>query len=101
MINDAELADEIIRRLNELSSNPNVRQDISRLIETRIPCSHDTLDHPTIQADNSEGARFGFLGLLNGLVGAMKDGPRAGWGFIAADFSDSGDLTGFKRTKNS
>jgi hypothetical protein len=117
-IGDEELADAIINRLNKLCEDPEVRKDIAALIETRIVCSEATLNHPTIQASGPDrnglcecGAyggpgcsfckpQFGFLGILNGLVGAMPDGPRKGWGYLAANFEDDGTFTGFQRTKN-
>jgi hypothetical protein len=94
-LNDAYLADVLIERLNGLIQNPAIREDIGKLIETRVPCSKETLDHPTIQAGD-EGV--GFLGILNGLVGTIPEGPKKGWGFIAAEFSDDGKLERFQRT---
>lgn len=72
-MNDSDLADVLIDRLNKLIEDPAVREDVGRLIETRVPCSDATLKHPTIQAQ--EGApdsmgTVGFLGVLNGIVGA-------------------------------
>lgn len=91
---DTELADEIIARLNNLIQHSEVRQDVSKLIETRIPCSEATQNHPTIQA----GEGLGFLGLLNGIVGVIPDGKKEGWGYITAKFDDQGKLTQFCRT---
>lgn len=91
---DIELADEIIARLNNLIQHSEVRQDVSKLIETRISCSKATRDHSTIQAGES----FGFLGLLNGIVGVIPDGKKEGWGYITASFDDKGKLTQFGRT---
>lgn len=74
MIPDPQLADEILRRLNDL-----IR------------------DNPTIQV-HQDGS-FGFLGLLNGIVGAIpNEGSLQGWGFIAAVFDDAGRLQHFRRT---
>ena len=121
-MNDSDLADEIIARLNKLCENPQVRADLCKLIETRIPCTKATLDHPTIQASQPEkvaglcecGAygpsssgwcpicnpepQVGFLGLLNGLVGIRPEGRLKGWGFIAAVFDDNKQLVRFRRT---
>jgi hypothetical protein len=107
-MNDSELADVIITRLNNLITDPAVRKDISALIEARIPCSQETLDHPTIQAgwptkeayENKEPGKLGVLGLLNGLIGTIPDeGPKQGWGYVTADFDDNMQLTGFKKTQ--
>lgn len=93
---DEELADEIIRRLNKLIEHPHVREDIEKLIEARIgPCRDATAAHPTIQ---TVGLTFGFLGLLNGIVGAMPPGLHEGWGYILAVFDDDMKLVSFKRT---
>jgi hypothetical protein len=108
-MNDADLADEIIARLNKLIENDEVRKDISRLIETRVPCSKATLDHPTIQAgwptkDQVGSPNVGFLGVVNGLLGILPDGPKKGWGYITAHFEDNPDggllLKHFIRTIN-
>lgn len=71
---NAMLADILIERLNKLIEDPAVRADISALIETRG------------------------LGLINGLVGVIPDGPRKDWGYIAADFDDENKLVKFLRT---
>jgi hypothetical protein len=107
VMDNSQLADVLIERLNHLISDLDVRKDISTLIETRVACSAATLDHPTIQAssparaaDGATGApSVGVLGLLNGLVGVIPDGPKKGWGFITAELDDDGILTGFQRTK--
>ena len=94
-MNDQDLAKEIIKRLNTLiESHPDVKRDVGKLIEARIPCSQAVLEHPTIQA--SEG--IGFLGLLNGLVGAITDGNKKGWGYITAEFEDDMTLVRFRLT---
>jgi hypothetical protein len=92
---DSQLADLVIARLNALIADPDVRADVSRLITTHVTCTGTTLAHPTIQ---TTATTFGFLGLLNGLVGAIADGPKVGWGYIAALFDDHGNLIAFERT---
>src|SRR5277367_2353946 len=93
---EGEFADLLITLLNKLIENEDVRKDISRLIETRVPCSKATVDHPTIQAgwptnDKVGSPNVGFLGVMNGLVGVLPDGPRKGWGYITAHFEDNPD----------
>jgi hypothetical protein len=94
---DEELADEVIARLNKLIEDPAVRKDIGTLLERRIPLgelSTKTREHPTIQTPMGLGA----FGLLNGLVGVITSGPRQGWGYISAEFSDDNQLVRFLRT---
>ena len=117
-VKNTELADELILRLNKLIEDPDVRKDISALISKRIPCSQATLAHPTIQASppSQDGLcecgafggpgcsmckpMFGFLGVLNGLVGTLGgSGPRAGWGLITAYEEDDGTISRFMRTE--
>ncbi len=116
-VKNTELADELILRLNKLIEDPDVRKDISALIAKRIPCSQATLDHKTIQASppskdglcecgayGGPGCRlckptFGVLGVLNGLVGTIGSGPRAGWGLITAYEEDDGIISRFMRTE--
>lgn len=118
-LNDAYLASELIERLNTLIVDPEIREDIGRLIESRVVCSQTMMDHESIQVEAidpvrlktrpGEGSRYpterkppagmvGFLGVLNGLVGTIPDGARKGWGFIAAEFSDDGKLERFLLT---
>lgn len=114
-ITDSELADELIKRLNKLCENPEVRKDLGNLIDKHIFCSETTLNHPSIQATAPDrsglcecGAyggtcsmctpSFGFLGALNGLVGTIGSGPRTSWGLITAYCEDDGTLVRFMRT---
>ncbi len=121
-LRDSALADEIIARLNKLCEDPQVREDLGKLIETRIPCTRATFDHPTIQATPTApvaglcecGAygpstsgwcaicnpqpTCGFLGFLNGLVGIIPDGRLKGWGFVMAVFDDDKKLQRFRRS---
>lgn len=124
---DEELADELIGRLNRLLADDAVRADVERLVQQRIPCSQVTAEHPTIQVlhldrqetkdalqqffgpefgpivagavgDNAyAGPAFGFIGLLNGLIGTIPEGDLQGFGYIAACFT-AGRLTHFSRT---
>jgi hypothetical protein len=93
---NAMLADILIERLNKLIKDPEVRADISNLIEIRIPVNKTTRQHPTLQV--VDGMFLGTLGLINGLVGVIPDGPRKDWGYIAADFDDENKLVKFLRT---
>ena len=107
MIQNQDLADEILRRLNEMIADPIIRKDIGRLIETRVPCSKSAFDHPTLQVGSSDDPEFNLpayqistLGFLNGIVGSFLEGPKKGWGHIAACFDDNGHLVRFIRTQD-
>jgi len=93
-MNDAYLAEEIIQRLNRLIQDPNVRDDIGKLLEVRVNASPETCNHPTIQVQSD---LLGTLGLLNGIVGSINSGSKQGWGYIAAVFDDNGVLKIFTR----
>jgi hypothetical protein len=96
--NDPELADQIIAALNLLIKYPRIKDDITKLIENRVEVSSATKDHPTMQVTQENGRiLLGPLGLLNALCGTIEDGPKKGWGFIAATFVD-GILMCFERT---
>lgn len=106
-MDDAQLADEIIARLNKLIEDPEVREVVGRLIEeARVTCPQSVLDHPSIVAVEFDPAKHttrvkpghqapagwvGFLGVLNGLVGTRADKP--GWGYIAAYYEDDAPNT--------
>jgi hypothetical protein len=98
---DADLADELIGRLNELIENRAARQAVETLIGAHLAVPQVLANHPTIQVDTDAGAgiivRAGFLGLLNGLVGTIQEGPRSGWGYVAA-YYDEHRLVRFIRT---
>lgn len=96
---NAELADELIERLNRLIADAEIRADVDRLLGTRVPVGATTARHRTIQVAGEAGgeARLGFLGLLNGLVGVIPRGRRRGWGYICAVMEDS-KLARFERT---
>lgn len=89
-MNDSRLAQELVNRLNALLTNEDTRADIQSLLDRRVPCSDATVAHPTIQVD---GLTFGFLGLLNGVVGVKPGGSS---GYVAAVYDDSGKLTKFE-----
>lgn len=99
---DDELADELIRRLNDLIAEPDVRDFVEALINRRVPVTQKVAEHPTIQVGDRYGTTSaGLLGLLNGIVGSIPDGPRKGWGLIAAIFDDESEpqkLLSFART---
>lgn len=95
---------------------------VGRLIAYRVPCAEALREHPSVQvgdadetlpgkpgipvgvaaefaADRKPGVSVvGILGILNGYAGTIDDGPRKGWGPIAADTEDDGSVTGFRRT---
>jgi hypothetical protein len=96
-MDDRAFADEVIERLNDIVVDPDVAQDVGRLIlygKTPIS-SKATLNHKSIQCPTG---LLGFLGQLNGIVGTIDSGPRESWGFIVARF-EGNRLIKFERTK--
>lgn len=89
---DTELAAEVVARLNALVANPRIREDVGRRLRLRAPCGPETSNHPTIQVRGETWGPcdFGFLGLLNGIVGVGPDGQ----GLVSAIF-DGPALKGF------
>lgn len=88
-----EVADQMIRFLNELVELD--QEAMHQLVETRVPCNTKLTDHPTVQVRVKEKkGSVGLLGILNGYIGTDADG----WGFICAEYNDSGKLVRFKRT---
>lgn len=100
MISDSELADTVIDRLNAIIMDPSVRQDVKKLIETRVIAGAATAAHPSIIVQKNDDGHdvLGFLGLLNGVVGTISDGRLKGLGYVAAVFDDAGRLERFRRT---
>lgn len=70
---------------------------VQELVQTRVKCNKRLADHPTVQVglnqDDSGVSEYyvGLLGILNGYFGVYDDGPKEGWGAIAAVF-DENDL---------
>lgn len=101
-MNEREVALFLVNKLNGLLKVPGVRADIARLMETTIPASPDTCAQVELQkrTDPETGEYLlSVLGLLNGVVGAIPEGKRQGWGLIAMIFdNDSGECIGFGLT---
>ncbi len=100
---DEDFVAEVIERLNALlASDPAVAPALKLLIDHRVTLPDDTLGpHPTIQLghvddDADKPLELGFLGMLNGIAGAIVEGqPRAGWGYVAAVIESDGRLSAF------
>lgn len=61
-----------------------------------IPCNDKLLNHDTIQCvDCGEIRGVRLLGILNGLFGTD---PETGYGIIAGEFNDGGELIKFRKT---
>ncbi len=100
-MSDAELADVLIERLNRpMAEIPAAGDFLYRLMRTTVLVeSRAALEHPTLQVWACEGDTvcIGWIGLLNGIVGGINEGPRKGWGYIAA-VSEDGVVSKFART---
>lgn len=93
------LANQIIGRLNEIAATDPLA--IDTLLKIRVPCNKAMADHPMVQVFSVEGGGMvGMLGILNGIVGVIPDGPRRGCGYIAAEIDDAGKFVRFIRTPN-
>jgi hypothetical protein len=93
---DSELADVLIKRLNKLIQEEDIRGDVEELIQRYVSVSSSTLKHPTIQTSIGS---VNLLGLLNGLVGVITEGKWEGCGYISAVYEDEGlRLVAFERT---
>lgn len=96
---DITLAKELIKRMNALIENPDVREAFGVLLKARTPLPNDSIGpHPTIQVlrSSEDDISLGFMGMLNGIVGAILDeGPQKGWGHISYALDDDGKLRGF------
>jgi hypothetical protein len=95
---DSELADLVIARLNEIHSHDP--EALKALISSRVPCNEALANHPSVQVGIHDGVtKVGLLGIINGIVGTIPEGEKAGWGYVAAVFDDDEKtLTGFRRT---
>lgn len=82
-------AKEFVNYLNDLLKTD--RKTISKLFQNRFPANKELINHPKAIVHPSAVPSFGFLGLLNGFFGSYEEGPKAGWGCIAAEYDWSDD----------
>lgn len=70
------------------------REAIETLIEYRVPCNEELLNHPTAQVVASPDGilKIGLLGVLNGIFGCGADSIA----YIVAVFDDNGKLIRFE-----
>lgn len=86
------IVDILIARLNALVYDETFAADVLRLMGSRVACLAD-LTQPRLRAVQTTNAdMLGFLGLLNGIVGALPDGR----GLITS-VVENGKLMGFRR----
>lgn len=89
-------AEEFAAFLNELVEADRVF--VQALVDHRIPCNETIADHPSVQVGLEDGQyRAGLLGVLNGFLGTLDSGPKAGWGALTALY-ESGHLVKFALT---
>lgn len=90
---DRELAEKMIERLNDMAKCDPLA--FWFLLCMRVPCNQALAEHPTCQVGASNGGMVvGFIGILNGIVGNYDDGPKKGWGAIAAEYAPSEERSG-------
>lgn len=79
----------VVNVLNQLFELDPAAAD--QLVEARVPCNDDVVDHPTISVAGDYGSgRVGLLGVLNGIL--MREDPS---GSGVASVRDGGVLLGF------
>jgi hypothetical protein len=98
-MNDEEFAQELVQRLNGLCQDSKVKEVVQKLLSLKIDVDEEVLHHPTLQVGCSQGFQLGFLGLLNGLMDTVKDGPKSGFGQIATIRDTNRNLIQFIKTQ--
>lgn len=101
-----KLATILIARLNAMiEADPAIGPALWLLVGHRVELpDRALLDHPTIQvAERSPGTvdspiEVGFLGMLNGIVGAIPYGKHEKWGYIAAVVEEDRSVSAFRLT---
>lgn len=92
----------MIEFLNEIVKTDG--EALSKLMEHRVKCNTALADHPSVQVMGRKDLPpvVGLLGLINGFFGTYDDGPKKGWGPIAAvvDDKDLKTLIRFEITNN-
>lgn len=91
--------DRAIRVLNRLlKTDPEA---CKAFIEQEVPCNDALVDDPDIMVGRSEDGsnRIRPLGMINGILGAIPDGPYAQWGPICVVMEEDGSYSRFGRTE--
>lgn len=97
---DLTLAKELIKRMNKLIEDPDVRDAFGILLKSHVPLPNDNIGpHATIQVMRRDESTISlaFMGMLNGIVGAIPEGQNAGWGHICYVLDDDGGLLRFEQ----
>ena len=83
---DTFTLDDVIAALNRMVAADPIT--LRAMIEERLVCNTALRDDPDCQVVQDEDGQnsVGLLGILNGLFPSFTDGPRAGWGRIAARY---------------
>jgi hypothetical protein len=91
MLKDSVTLEETIAFLNELVKID--REALSLLLNTRVPCNKEMMNHPSVQVGEAGGeTTLSILGVLNGMFGIREDG----WGGIVAIWENAYEsLDGF------
>jgi hypothetical protein len=98
-----KLAEVLIHRLNHLlDEDATLGETLGLLMRARVMCSRSVSESDTIQVHEDGGAFYvGFLGMLNGIVGAIPEGEyRAGWGYVMAIVESDGSVSSFVNTRH-
>lgn len=87
---DFAMASRAVRVMNELLQlDPDA---VQWLLRCRVLCNKSLADHPTVQVrDNGGGYDIGFVGVLNAICGAHKNGL----GAVAAVVDEAGKIERF------
>ncbi len=82
---DHMLASVLCDRLNAMLDDEHVQRALYDLSQARVQVHRELGPHPTIQVDAESGPyTVGFIGMLNGIVGALPDShpDYPGWGLL-------------------
>ena len=79
--------EEVIETLNEFSEKDP--EALIKLLEHRVPCNDNIVNHETIQTAKTEyGSTVGLLGLINGLFPTYSDNEVSKFGQFVAKMKD-------------
>ena len=97
MIKEDITLDDFLKILNEIASvDPEAMKN---LIEARVPCNDELVNHPEVQVGAYEGVyKVGILGILNGIFGTYEEGKYEGYGPVCAIIYINPTQITFRRT---
>jgi hypothetical protein len=92
---------DVVNFLNEIIKTDS--KAVSGLFRIKYPCNDELANHPTVQTSFDEDTKdyqVAMLGIINGMFGVFKNGPKKNWGPIYREVDEHNNTTSFGLVQN-